>query len=395
MKITEARIKELLKNPPEKKRAYIRDTSQNHFYIFVYQGKKGTTVNYLHLSKRVGKKSIGRYPEVSLREARQRCREIYLESQPRRKGQTLLSVVEKWLESEEARWSPATLKQYKRLPRVLERTPLARMAIEKISKSDIYDAIKLKARTAPTEARSEYWMLTQVFKFAYRQEIIDSDPMGRISKRDFAEFVSLQPRERVLSKTELQRLLIIAKDYTVVKRVWIWFLVLTGCRTEIRNAKWSGWDQKQATLTYQAKGKGQGQPFFHTLPLTQILSGRLSRLPQDHEKIFRGLGDPADLLALVRPRVNVLHRWVWHDLRRSHWTGIAGLGCPPHIVKRIRGDSVDRIEATYNRHQYLEEAREWLNRWSGHLLHREHKYSPEFGRATEAGHIEDIEKGQV
>ena len=59
-----------------------------------------------------------------------------------------------------------------------------------------------------------------------------------------------------------------------------------------------------------------------------------------------------------------------HDLRRTAATMMAGLRIPPHIIERIlnhvtgsTAHSITPLGRIYNRHLYLDEMREALNRW--------------------------------
>ena len=65
----------------------------------------------------------------------------------------------------------------------------------------------------------------------------------------------------------------------------------------------------------------------------------------------------------VRPRCPV-GAWAPHDLRRTGRTMLAALGCPAEIAEAILGHQQPGIVATYNRHSYDTERREWLTKLS-------------------------------
>ncbi len=67
-----------------------------------------------------------------------------------------------------------------------------------------------------------------------------------------------------------------------------------------------------------------------------------------------------------RPRLTVTH-WGAHDLRRTARTLLAALGCPDAVGEAILGHKPAGIIATYNRHSYDPERKEWLKRLSDHL----------------------------
>ena len=57
-----------------------------------------------------------------------------------------------------------------------------------------------------------------------------------------------------------------------------------------------------------------------------------------------------------------------HDLRRTVRTGLAKLGIRPDIAERCLNHAQPGMIATYDTHQYLDEKRDALTQWAGHLL---------------------------
>lgn len=63
--------------------------------------------------------------------------------------------------------------------------------------------------------------------------------------------------------------------------------------------------------------------------------------------------------------------WRLHDLRRTGTTGLASLGCDPHIPDAIlnhRTGSISGVARIYNRFKYLAERRAALDAWAAHVL---------------------------
>ena len=57
-------------------------------------------------------------------------------------------------------------------------------------------------------------------------------------------------------------------------------------------------------------------------------------------------------------RSAALEDWIFHDLRRTAATGMAGLNVAPHVVDRILnhvGGTIRGVAAVYNRHAYVAE----------------------------------------
>ena len=62
--------------------------------------------------------------------------------------------------------------------------------------------------------------------------------------------------------------------------------------------------------------------------------------------------------------------WVVHDLRRTVVSGMARLGVPPHVADKIlnhQAGTISGVAAVYQRHEFLAERKEALNRWGAHV----------------------------
>ncbi|MEO1151391.1 MAG: hypothetical protein AAFW83_10440 [Pseudomonadota bacterium] len=61
--------------------------------------------------------------------------------------------------------------------------------------------------------------------------------------------------------------------------------------------------------------------------------------------------------------------WVFHDLRRTFYTGLARLGVSRDIAHRVvnHKTGTDPIDAVYNQYSYEKERREALSLWSSHV----------------------------
>ena len=55
------------------------------------------------------------------------------------------------------------------------------------------------------------------------------------------------------------------------------------------------------------------------------------------------------------------------DLRRTGSTGLARLGVKIDIAERVLNYARERMEATYDVHEYIDEKREALDKWATHL----------------------------
>ena len=62
--------------------------------------------------------------------------------------------------------------------------------------------------------------------------------------------------------------------------------------------------------------------------------------------------------------------WRIHDLHRTVVTGMARLGVPPHVADKIlnhQSGTISGVAAVYQKHEFLTERKDALDRWSQHL----------------------------
>jgi hypothetical protein len=59
-----------------------------------------------------------------------------------------------------------------------------------------------------------------------------------------------------------------------------------------------------------------------------------------------------------------------HDLRRTVVSGMGRLGVPPHVADKIlnhQEGTISGVAAVYQRHEFLAERKEALDRWGAHV----------------------------
>jgi len=62
--------------------------------------------------------------------------------------------------------------------------------------------------------------------------------------------------------------------------------------------------------------------------------------------------------------------WRLHDLRRTCVSGMARLGIPPHVADKVlnhQGGTISGVAAVYQRHEFLSQRKEALDRWGAHV----------------------------
>jgi integrase len=93
-----------------------------------------------------------------------------------------------------------------------------------------------------------------------------------------------------------------------------------------------------------------------------ILPGSDGTGPLDPKYITRSVAR-----CLNRFKRHGIAKFTAHDLRRTGRTGLARLGVKVDIAERVLNHARERIEATYDLHDYLDEKRQALEKWAGYL----------------------------
>jgi integrase len=238
------------------------------------------------------------------------------------------------------------------------------------------------ARGSPVMANRTAGIIGQMFLFGVHRAIVESSPVQLLYDPGGKE----DPRSRSLTDEELKALLKDPKEATRFDRLAhvIVILLLTGQRRgEIALARWTDIDLEAKTWRIpdaHAKGK-KGQRKGHTVPLSEWavrefeslrrLAGSSARhvLPNDAAD---GPIDPKLLtrgVARCQERMKKLGiaEFTLHDLRRTCRTGLAKIGTVPHIAERVLNHAQEKIPGTYDTHDYLEEKRAALDKWSAYL----------------------------
>lgn len=60
--------------------------------------------------------------------------------------------------------------------------------------------------------------------------------------------------------------------------------------------------------------------------------------------------------------------WCIHDIRRTVRSKLAELGVPREVARKVLNHEDGKVDRIYNRHEYLAEKREALEKWGQHLM---------------------------
>lgn len=236
-------------------------------------------------------------------------------------------------------------------------------------------------RGAPVLANRTARLLEQMYKFGVQRRIVDSSPVVLLTPPGGRE----KPRKRVLSDDELKAFLVDPKACVRGReKLWrlIMVLLLTGARRgELAKARWTDIDWNARTWTIPDEHHKEEAGYI--CPLTDQAIEQLRALKKLASKApspwicaaKHSPGRAADPMQLSRRVARCLplfkkrgiQQFTLHDLRRTVRTGLARLGVQPHIAERVLSHKQRGVIGVYDKHQYLNEKREALEKWAAHI----------------------------
>jgi integrase len=320
--------------------------------------------------------TIGRYPIITLANARERARDILAADQLGIKPEAPTLTFEDTLtlfftahvdQNNRARTAVETKRLLNRhfLPE-WRTTPLGEITTPNVSK--VLDGLL----STPSTARHAFVALRTFFRFAVKRGLVPHSPCERLGAPTRAE-----TRDRVLSPEEIARVYQAASQYGYPFGTIVQLLILTGQRRgEISGARWEWIQTGDRTITIPKEIAKNGRA--STFPYGDMTAAILEAIPRKEGYLFAARGTQGEhsfngwsksKAILAKTLDPAIPDWSLHDLRRS-WATIAAEFAPPHVVERIlnhASGTISGVAAIYNRRKYMEEMRAAVEKWDAHL----------------------------
>ena len=306
------------------------DTATRGFGVRV--GKQSKT--FIVLIGKGRRHTIGRYPTLTLAEARTEARRILAEKTLGRIKPTFTAYEDaKKRYLAEAKLRPSTLAGYRSR---LNRVEWGRKNLADITPLTVVRTID--TFEGQMEQRYAFVTLRRFFNWCVEKHLIEITPMAKL-----ATPTKNGSRERVLTNSELHAIWHTCPDDAFGKIVKV--LMLTGQRRgEVEHMTLEG-DLVTIPAAYTKNGRT------HTFPIP-LEAAKCLATPLK----WVGWGKSKARLDIASSVAN----WTLHDLRRTYATIHAQLGTPPHIIEALlnhKTGTISGVAAVYNRYQYLEEMR--------------------------------------
>lgn len=342
--------------------------------------------------------SFGPWPEVSLKEAREKrddARKALRDGvDPRslqenigkgeRGERSFEDVAREWVEGRVRVWSE------RHTETVVERLmanvypKIGHRPISGIEPVDVLDLVKaIEARGALEVARRVLGICSMIFRYAVAMQLVPSDPCrdlrGALAQRVAGHFAALT------SKEDVGDLLCRIDKYqgTVIVRSALKFTAFTFCRPgSVRMAEWTEIDFADAVwrvpsakmkLTKEMKLRKEA----HVVPLaTQVIDllQKMQHFTGKGKYIFPSIknknepmSDNAMTTALRRMGFS-REMMTAHGFRATASTLLNEVGFRLDVIEaQLAHSSADKIRAIYNRAQYMEERRKLMQAWADML----------------------------
>jgi integrase len=370
MQLTDITVRNL--TPEHKQRTY-HDDNVRGFGVRVGPGGSKTFVLVCGAARE--RITIGRYPIISLSEARGEAKRILAErtlgAKRPRHVRFETALIEFGTQHCDRKNRPSTAKETKRVLNKHFLPPFRRKYLDEIADSDIGKIIEGVSHT-PSAANHAFTAARTFFRWVAKspRRYIPFSPMSGMS----LPFAPVK-RKRVLTDRELVAVWRTAQartdDYGVIVRL----LILAGQRRgEIASLHSAYIEGDVVTLPEELAKNGHE----HAYPLCGLAQ---TLLPHRDGLLFpaRARGTPTNHWSECKEAFDMecqIAPWQLRDLRRTFATKLAGLRVPPHIIERLLnhrlgtiqfGGEISAVAAVYNRHLYLEEMREAVALWEKYI----------------------------
>lgn len=374
MSLTDLQIKRL--KAPDKGQKTYYDPGLPGFGVRVSQGGSKTFVVVYGKDRR--RRSLGRYPELSLSEARilaKRAQADFAldEVTPSQDLPTIPFELarEKFLADTETRTKTRTIDEYRRL---LYRHFHFDCTLSELTRDQVAAPIETLQAT-PSEQKHAFVAIRTMMNWCVKRGFLNTSPVPAFTFRS-------KPRERVLSDAELAHVWHRAETFGWPFGRIVQLLILTGQRRgEIVGLRRS-WIYEQM-ICYPAEFvKNQRS---HTIPLGDWAMKIIDGLPESTDLLFPSrLDDNKPYNGFSKSKVafdRVLNiaPYTLHDLRRTFSSTMARLGTPLHVTEKMLNHvsgTISGVAAVYNRHAYIDEMRQAAITYEAQIHDIVEKYGP-------------------
>ena len=242
-------------------------------------------------------------------------------------------------------------------------------SVHEIGKRQIIELVtEVAARGTPSAANKLLKMVKAFFGWCVGRAILDVSPANGLTAP-----AREKARDRVLGDDELARVLLAARRIGYPYGGIVELLALTGQRREeVAQLTWDELDIAHCTWELPASRTKNGKS--HIVHLSKVAIAVLMRVPKLGKFVFSLSGTkPFRSFSAAKRELDQLSEvkgWRLHDLRRTCVSGMARLGVAPHVADKVlnhQAGTISGVAAVYQRHEFLVERQDALERWGAHV----------------------------
>ncbi|QGY31269.1 tyrosine-type recombinase/integrase [Pantoea cypripedii] len=320
---------------------------------------------------------IGRYPGVSLRDARIKVGEykklLSLGVDPKhheftkQTRPTVHDCIKYWYENYvQLSLKESTAEVYERIVLNEMEGVFEGIPIEHIQVSKWVNFFTEQEKLNPLKARKLLVHLRGAVAWCTRRQFIEDSSLLRLNPKEFGK--NPKVGDTVLTYRQLAKIWVENEKTTATtstKRL-VKALILYGARnTELRESEKGEYDFEEKIWTLPA-GRSKTdkiirRPIFkHIQPLLEdaIESGDGVLFHGAYDKtVPLSIGSSTRYIRLLRDLVG-FGEFTGHDFRRTMATRLAEEGIAPHVIEKMLGHDLGGVLAVYNKHDWLAEQRE-------------------------------------
>lgn len=394
MKLTDIAVARA--KPPASGRIEIWDAMLPGFGLRVSdKGSKSWVVMYRVRGGPSGKRrlTLGRYPVLSLANARERARRIFElagdgidPAEARTPAPKSAPAFEEVAAQFITRYAKPKNRGWRRQEADLARefTPSwGTKPIDAVTRADVLNVLdRISDRTSPLRANRQLALIRKFFNWCLERGILETAPTANIKPP--GREVS---RDRVLSDDEIRSVWncceTVGYPFGAIFKL---LLVTAQRREEVGRMRWDDLDLGKGTWTIPRERSKNDVA--NEVPLSRLALALIERLPRFawEDLVFaaaNGSGRPASGYSKAKLRLDRLiaasrssnelpqmPEWWLHDLRRTAASGMARLSVPPHVIERVLNHisgTQSGVAGIYNRYGYLPEKRQALDAWGRYI----------------------------
>ena len=264
--------------------------------------------------------------------------------------------------------------------------PWGRRSIHEISKRDVIEVVSaIEQRGTPAAANKALKSIKTFLNWCVGRAVFDQSPADGVPlpTKEIA-------RDRVLEDQELGRVILAAREISEPYGGIVELLALTGQRREEgAQMRWEELDLTQQVWTIPKSRTKNAKA--HVVHLSNQSQTVLKHTNKRGPYAFSVLGTkPFQEFSKAKrelDRLSGVTGWRLHDLRRTCVSGMARLGIAPHVADKVlnhQSGTISGVAAVYQRHEFLAERKEALDRWGVHVASILAKAASELGKLRTA-----------